>query len=49
LLRPAGETKGRYYVGGSALEPIRAQIGRRTPLEDPYPWLPAKIAEAAGR
>jgi len=49
LLRPFGETKGRYYVGGPALEPIRAQIGRRTPLEDPYPWLPAKLAEAAAR
>lgn len=49
LLRPIGETKGRYYVGGPALEPIRAQIGRRAPLNDPYPWLPAKLAEAAGR
>lgn len=49
LLTPVGETKGRYYVGGPALEPIRAQIGRRARLEDPYPWLPAKLAEAAGR
>jgi Fic family protein len=47
LLRPVGETKGRYYVGGPALEPIRAQIGHRPPLDDPYPWLPAKLAEAA--
>ena len=49
LLRPVGETKGRYYVGGPALEPIRAQIGRRQPLDDPYPWLPAKLAEAAAQ
>ena len=49
LLRPVGETKGRYYVGDPALEPIRAQIGRRQPLDDPYPWLPAKLAEAAAQ
>lgn len=47
LVRPVGETKGRHYVGGPAVEPIRAQIGRRTPLEDPYPWLPAKLIDAA--
>lgn len=49
LLRPVGETKGRYYLGGPALEPIRAQIGRRAPLDDPYPWLPAKLAAAAAQ
>ena len=49
MLRPVGETKGRYYVGGPALEPIKAQIGGRAALEDPYPWLPAKLAEPVGR
>jgi hypothetical protein len=48
LLRPVGETKGRYFVGDPALEPIRTQICRRAPLQDPYPRLPVKLAEAAG-
>lgn len=43
LLRPVGETKGRHYVAGPALEPIRTKVGRSAPLEDPYPWMPAKL------
>lgn len=47
LLRPVGETKGRYYVGGPALEPIKAQVGRGGPLDDPYPWMPARLVGRA--
>jgi Fic family protein len=49
LLRPVGETKGRYYVAGPALEPIRAKIGRHEPLDDPYPWMPAMLASVTAQ
>src|SRR5450830_1154382 len=45
LLRPVGETKGRHYVGGDGLEPIRQEVGHGEPLQDPYPWMKARLVE----
>jgi Fic family protein len=45
LLRPVGETKGRHYVRGDALEPIRQEVGRNEALQDPYPWMKARLLE----
>lgn len=45
LLRPVGETRGRHYVRGEALHAVLADLGRRAPLHDPYPWLPARLRE----
>jgi len=45
LLRPVGETKGRHYVGGDGLEPIRREVGHGEPLQDPYPWMKARLVE----
>ena len=46
LLRAVGETKGRHYVAGPALEAIRRDVGRGEPLEDPYPWMGLELATA---
>lgn len=43
LLDAIGQTKGRYYVAGRALAPVREAARRRAPLVDPYPWLPARL------
>lgn len=45
LLRPVGETRGRHYVRGEALDAVLQEIGRRPALHDPYPWLPARLRE----
>jgi len=46
LLRPVGATKGRYYVPGPALDSIQdARKAARKPVRDPYPWLPARLAQ----
>ena len=47
LLRPVGETKGRHYVAGPALERMRAErVPARRPLEDPSPGLRAEFVAA---
>ncbi|WP_029289843.1 Fic family protein [Cellulomonas sp. HZM] len=48
LLRAVGETKGRHYVAGTRLEEIVTTMGARTPLTDPYPWLPSRLAQPVG-
>ncbi|MCZ3385783.1 MAG: Fic family protein [Actinomycetia bacterium] len=46
LLQPVGATKGRYYVPGPALEEIQdARRAARKSIRDPYPWLPAQLAQ----
>ncbi|MGO1315637.1 MAG: Fic family protein [Cellulomonadaceae bacterium] len=46
LLRPIGETKGRHYLRGTALEEIRLALrAARTTLEDPFPWMAGALAE----
>ncbi|TAK70344.1 MAG: Fic family protein [Actinomycetota bacterium] len=46
LLRPVGATKGRHYVPGPALTRVQeARQAARTPIRDPYPWLPARLAQ----
>jgi len=45
LLRAVGETKGRHYVRGDALEFVQAAMRRREPLRDPYRWMPARLVE----
>ncbi len=46
LLQPVGATKGRYYVPGSALKGIQdARRAARKSIRDPYPWLPARLAQ----
>lgn len=46
LLRPVGATKGRYYVPGPAFDSIKdARKAARKPIRDPYPWLPARLAQ----
>jgi Fic family protein len=46
LLQPVGATKGRYYVSGPALAGIQdARRATRTPIQDPYAWLPARLAQ----
>lgn len=48
LLQPVGETKGRYYVSGPALAGIQdARRATRKPIQDPYAWLPARLAQPA--
>lgn len=47
LLHAVGETKGRHYVAGPALERLRREVGRGEPLDDPYPWMTAELARAA--
>lgn len=37
LLEPMGQTKGRHYVAGPALEPVVRARRTRDPLADPYP------------
>jgi Fic family protein len=45
LLRAVGETRGRHYVAGPALEPVLAARRRsRTPVSDPYSWVPERLA-----
>lgn len=46
LLRPVGETKGRHYVAGPALDDVRRELGRDEPLADPYPWMTVELAKA---
>jgi Fic family protein len=46
LLNAVGETKGRHYVAAEALRQVRRHVVRtRTPLMDPYPWLPAHLLQ----
>jgi Fic family protein len=48
LLRPVGETRGRQYLAAQTLVELRERCrARRRPLEDPYPELPATLAEQA--
>lgn len=49
LLAPVGQTKGRYYVAGPALGPVREATRRRSPLLDPYPWLRARLVDLVDR
>ena len=41
LLRPVGQTKGRYYLAGPALADVVAVRRAKGPLVDPYPNLRA--------
>ena len=44
LLRAVGETRGRHYVAGPALEPVlAARRQSRTPVSDPYSWVPERL------
>jgi Fic family protein len=47
LLRPVGETKGRHYISGPALDDVRRRVGPGEPIEDPYPWMTGVLATAA--
>jgi Fic family protein len=45
ILTPVGAGRGRYYTAGEPLRRIRDdRRARRTPLRDPYPWMPARLA-----
>lgn len=44
-LRAVGETKGRHYVRGPALDAVGEALGPRRQLVDPYPWLRARLAQ----
>jgi Fic family protein len=47
LLVPRGETRGRHYIAGEALQSLREECRRRRrPLTDPYPWMRRHLAEA---
>lgn len=43
LLRPVGETKGRHYIAGDALDEVRQRLGPTEPLDDPYPWMRSEL------
>lgn len=43
LLSAVGQTRGRHYVAGPALAPIRQVTRGGGPIADPYPWLPARL------
>lgn len=46
LLTSVGETRRRHYVAGPGLEPVlAARRDSRTPITDPYPWLPERLAQ----
>jgi Fic family protein len=46
LLAAVGETKGRHYVAGPALEPVvAARRKARIPVSDPYPWMSGRLAQ----
>jgi hypothetical protein len=48
LLAAVGETRARHYVAGSALAPVlAARKDAKTTLVDPYPWMPARLAQPA--
>ena len=48
ILLPRGSGRGRHYVAGEPLHAIRdRRRATRKPLRDPYPWMRAKLAEAA--
>ena len=47
LLEARGETKGRHYVRGPRLAEIMTGLGPGRPLDDPYPWLRARLAQPA--
>ncbi|MBF0689686.1 MAG: Fic family protein [Cellulomonas sp.] len=47
LLRPVGETKGRYYVAGEALKAVARAISPSEPIEDPYPAMRAELMHRA--
>lgn len=45
LLRPHGETRGRYYQAGQRLQDLREQTRRsRRPITDPYPWMHGRLS-----
>ena len=46
ILPPHGTGRGRYYVAGPPIREIRERRrAERKPLNDPYPWMHAKLAE----
>jgi Fic family protein len=46
LLAAVGETRARHYVAGTALAPvIAARNDAKASLVDPYPWMPARLAQ----
>lgn len=48
ILTPHGNGRGRYYTAGDPLSQIQERRrARRTPLRDPYPWMRAKLDQAA--
>jgi Fic family protein len=48
ILRGIGERRGRYYVAGPVLNDVRERCrDNRRPLNDPYPWLPARLLTAS--
>lgn len=48
LLESQGETRGRYYTAGQYLRELHDTCRkRRQPITDPYPWMRARLAEAA--
>lgn len=50
LLKPFGQTRGRYYLAGEELRDLGNQMrSARPPLNDPYPWLAAELRKLAGK
>jgi Fic family protein len=48
ILAAHGTGRGRYYAAGDLLRAIRdSRRAARKALRDPYPWMPAKLAEPA--
>jgi Fic family protein len=44
LLRPYGETRGRYYQAGLRMRELREEARRRRqPIDDPYPWMRGRL------
>lgn len=41
LLEPVGEKRGRYYVAGALISPLRSRFADRTRVPDPYDLLTA--------
>jgi Fic family protein len=49
ILVPQGNGRGRYYTAGEPIQQIaERRRARRTPLRDPYPWMPARLRESSG-
>lgn len=49
LLTAVGQTRGRNYVNGPSLAPVREAARRPAQIVDPYPWLPTRLVDLAAR